>query len=501
MAIIQDTLLYASELAWQGSEARGPGGRSMERGYQGIISRMGGATTGTFNFTPLGIVMAESKLAPAGPLLDYRQAKFTQRLMARPKDPRHQGPEEILERRGTRITERLRQSILLGPGDRQEEMEWPSHRRFRGRIVVDPRGEALRVAKGWQDKKNSIWTDGSRLEDGRVGAAAVWWREEGVEPPWIGPNSGRRYNPGRRDAGWTGRRFHLGKNKEVFDAELYALYRAAKILDERGEEGQDYTILSDSTAALERAASDRMGPGQRFAVAIMEIHDRLAGRGNTLTLRWVPSHQGVEGNETADEWANEAAGSTGDAVPRAYLGEMSFAHMARTATEAKSTGVGEWIRSHVNCRRRYCQPKGEKLRKELRHERKALAGRYYQLLSGHAATGDYLCNRVHKLPSDRCWWCGRDERQSRHHLFVNCAAWGPQIQELWKDVGKRCGWRHPKAPRMALLFDDDRATKAVLSFLRVTKVGQMVTIPPRDREEEREEDEVEGEEGGPGPPT
>ena len=59
-------------------------------------------------------------------------------------------------------------------------------------------------------------------------------------------------------------------------------------------------------------------------------------------------------------------------------------------------------------------------------------GRYYQLLSGHAATGDYLCSRMHKLTSDRCWWCGRDERQSRHHLFVNCEAWKPQIQELWK---------------------------------------------------------------------
>ena len=73
---------------------------------------------------------------------------------------------------------------------------------------------------------------------------------------------------------------------------------------------------------------------------------------------------------------------------------------------------------------------------------------------------------------------------------------------------------------MALLFGDERATKAVLSFLRKTKVGQMVTIPPRDEageeggegseeeraeeevegEEERAEEEVEGEEGGPGPP-
>ena len=37
---------------------------------------------------------------------------------------------------------------------------------------------------------------------------------------------------------------------------------------------------------------------------------------------------------------------------------------------------------------------------------------------------------------------------------------------------------------MALLFNDERATKAVLSFLRKAKVGQIVTIPPRDGEEE-----------------
>ena len=105
------------------------------------------------------------------------------------------------------------------------------------------------------------------------------------------------------------------------------MYQATQIVEERGEEGEDYTILTDSTAALERAASDKMGPGQRFAVAIMEVHDRLASRGNTLTLRWVPGHPGVEGNETANEWANEAAESTGGAVPRDYLREMSFAHM------------------------------------------------------------------------------------------------------------------------------------------------------------------------------
>ena len=184
--------------------------------------------------------------------------------------------------------------------------------------------------------------------------------------------------------------------------------------------------------------------------------------------------------------------------------------MARRITEARAAGVSKWVVDHTNRRRLYSPPKGQKLRKELRHERKSLAGRYYLLLSGHAATGGYLYRRMHRLPSDRCWWCGRDERQSRHHLFVSCEARKSQIQELWKEVGRFCGWKHPKALRMALLFKDEKATKAVLSFLCKTRVGQMVTTPPRDGggEEEGQEgryaigtrDKAEAEEGGPGPP-
>ena len=57
-------------------------------------------------------------------------------------------------------------------------------------------------------------------------------------------------------------------------------------------------------------------------------------------------------------------------------------------------------------------------------------------------------------------------------------------------------------PNHTLLFKDERATKAVLSFLRKTRVGQMITIPPRGGGGVEEvEAEVEGEEGGPGPPT
>ena len=173
----------------------------------------------------------------------------------------------------------------------------------------------------------------------------------------------------------------------------------------------------------------------------------------------------------ADDRVKGVAESLLDAVPGNYLRETSFARMARMAAEARSAGASKWIVDHAKSKHHYISPKGPKLRKELRHERKAFAGRCYQLLSRRAATGDYLCNKIHKPSSDKCWWCGQDESQTRHHLFVNCAAWKPQIKELWKDVGylRRC--EHLRAPRMVLHFDDERVTKAVLSILRKTKVG------------------------------
>ena len=48
-------------------------------------------------------------------------------------------------------------------------------------------------------------------------------------------------------------------------------------------------------------------------------------------------------------------------------------------------------------------PEG-RLRKGLARVRKELTGRFYQLLSGHAATAEHLV-RIGQAPSERCWFC------------------------------------------------------------------------------------------------
>lgn len=61
-----------------------------------------------------------------------------------------------------------------------------------------------------------------------------------------------------------------------------------------------HTISMDSTMAIE-IRSDSIGPGQGFAVTAIEVCTRPRERDNEVTIRWVPAHQGVLGNEKADE--------------------------------------------------------------------------------------------------------------------------------------------------------------------------------------------------------
>ena len=112
-------------------------------------------------------------------------------------------------------------------------------------------------------------------------------------------------------------------------------------------------------------------------------------------------------------------------------------------------------------------------RKLLRRVQKLTAQHYYQLLTGHAAIGSFLHDRMtgsQTRETDECWWSNCGKRQPHHHLFTNCKAWTPQIRELWKRIGKDCRWEHPRAPALRWLWKKD-ATGAVLEFLGRTQVG------------------------------
>jgi len=67
-----------------------------------------------------------------------------------------------------------------------------------------------------------------------------------------------------------------------------------------------------------------------------------------------------------------------------------MAYLKRQATEAKSGGTREWIQERTKQRRSYIPPRKPGFRKELKNERKVVASRYYQLLTGHALIAPFL---------------------------------------------------------------------------------------------------------------
>ena len=85
--------------------------------------------------------------------------------------------------------------------------------------------------------------DGSRLEDGSVGCAVARHHAE-------------------HDA-WAGVRVRMGKNQEIFDAKLHAIY-CAMLAPFKEPRGQKITIFADAWAALQMIKSDAPGTGHRY---------------------------------------------------------------------------------------------------------------------------------------------------------------------------------------------------------------------------------------------
>ena len=175
----------------------------------------------------------------------------------------------------------------------------------------------------------------------------------------------------------TGRLYHLGNNKEVFDAETCAISKALRTFDQRLESGRRYAIFADSTAAINRIRSDAPGPGQQWARAAIEVCSHTLSRGNEVRILWVPAHSGITGNEEADRLAKEATEGQPHDVPDEFRREVSLSHLSRRA-ESRSRATTQWVSAHVRPERRYRPPGGSGFRrKQLRRARKSVSSRYY----------------------------------------------------------------------------------------------------------------------------
>jgi ribonuclease HI len=194
----------------------------------------------------------------------------------------------------------------------------------------------------------------------------------------------------------------MGYNQEAFDAESVALARALEVAARRRTPPAKVTIFTDSQATMARITSEEPGPGQKDAIearkwvkALQESRPEVE-----IEIRWCPAHEGIAGNEKADEWAKLAAEEPdahgaerlrrADSFGRRLMPQPRFlVNLKPEISEKKWVEARQWAEGRVTARK-------YRLRAERRVERivagcpKRLAARYYQLKVGHCLTGQYL---------------------------------------------------------------------------------------------------------------
>ena len=114
-----------------------------------------------------------------------------QRLMAYPKG--HRGLEEILERWDAELTERLRQGSSPG-GQKNSNGHGTSTSNEGPRLTLREAQKLAGQGELHLGRRNPFGGPEGRISGGVVAGAEV-------EPPWIDQVTGRRYTPGRREAG------------------------------------------------------------------------------------------------------------------------------------------------------------------------------------------------------------------------------------------------------------------------------------------------------------
>ena len=112
------------------------------------------------------------------------------------------------KREGKQLGMRLARSIAIAaevdPAEGIEAIRQTTPGTFLGAVIISPKEQALEEANTPRNGQ-VIWSDGSKLEDGRTGSAAVCRNIAGI---------------------WTTKKSALGNNKEVFDAELWDIHLA-----------------------------------------------------------------------------------------------------------------------------------------------------------------------------------------------------------------------------------------------------------------------------------
>lgn len=228
---------------------------------QQMINRQARSITGMYSSIPIHPLLCEAGLTPAPILLDHRQRVYAHRLLGLPDlhpakeilpislrkgdggfQPGELPENTLMWTRNSRatlygqwLTWQITIDYSIDPAEGVEPVEKiASNSLFKADVIIKCKKEALEEAR--KDRTGLVlWTDESKFDQGHI-AAAVCWKDK---------TAGQ----------WKEKSMFLGKNKEILDAELWAISEVLDIAKKTTNMGNmPTTIFCDLQIALKATA-------------------------------------------------------------------------------------------------------------------------------------------------------------------------------------------------------------------------------------------------------
>jgi ribonuclease HI len=424
LAVAVPRIYYAADVCLVAGSRKGKiGGAGLVARLTTVQRKAAVAITGAMRSTATDVLNAHANLMPVPVLIDKIRARAALRMATLPDThPLFSHVKRAAARRVKRHPTPLHglmHDFELTPAEIETVDHTKADRNWAPdfRTVIPRSREAALMMDQCDTSTTQIYTDGSG-KDGRVGAAAVLYRD------------GRRIRS---------LRYLLGLESEhtVPEAESIAMVLGLELL--RKERGvRRVSIAADNVGAIVRSASDKAAPMQ-YIWEMFRGKMRMVSRqfrNLALTIRWVPGHEGVPGNEEADRVAKlavEKGSSPARKLPaqlRKPIPKSRQAAARQINKGLKERAARAWRESPRFGRLNEIDrsmPSGRflKLVEGLnRHQASILM----QLRSGHAPLQAHLF-RMQKADSATCQECRR-ERETVHHYLMVCPAFGEQRRRM-----------------------------------------------------------------------
>ena len=250
-----------------------------------------------------------------------------------------------------------------------------------------------------------------------------------------------------------------------------ALQIAQRYANEHSER-KSIAIYTDNQAAIWSIAKAEGRSGAYILGEIAQQVQELQDKGLTVTVRWIPAHVGIPGNEAADQAAKEATGWREDGRSQLPASPPSQLHPLRTTlrrwckTQAERAWISAW-REDKRGRATYRHTPTPTKKVLQLHERlsKRESALLVQLRTEKIGLNDFLFSRhVPTITNPRCS-CG-ERRQTVAHVLLRCSKYKDLRNRIFANLSGRNSLRK-------ILSTPQLATKAIEYMEQTQILGQV----------------------------